>query len=54
MSNLWADIFFSFLFMKDFPILWTKMLPKLAKFVWEVHYSVTYATGLDNRGTLYV
>ena len=50
MSNLWADILIHFLFMKDFKDFWTKILPKLAKFVWEVPYSVPYAIGLDNGG----
>ena len=50
MSNLWADIFISFLFMKDFLNFWTKISPNLAKFVWEVPYTVPYATGLDNEG----
>ena len=54
MSNLWADVFIIFLFMKDFQNFWTKISQNLAKFVWEVPYSVPYATGLDNGGKLYV
>ena len=46
-SNLLADIFIS---MKDFQNFWTKILPKLAKCVCEVPYSVPYATGLDIMG----
>ena len=53
-SNLWEDIFICFLLMKDFQNFWTKISPNLAKFVWEVPYSVPYATGLDNGGNLYV
>ena len=45
---LWADIFISFLFITDIQNLWTKISPNLAKFVWEVPYTVPYATGLDN------
>ena len=52
MSNLWADVFISFLFMKDFQNFWTKISPNLAKFVWEVPYSVPYATGLANGGNI--
>jgi len=52
-TNLWADTFISFLFMKEFQNFWTKISPNLAKFVWEVPYSVPYATGLDNGGKLY-
>ena len=47
-SNLWADILITFLIMKDLQNFWTKISPKLAKFVWEVPYSVPYATGPDN------
>ena len=54
MSNLWEDIIISFLFMKYFQNFWTKISPKLAKFVWEVPYSVPYATGLDNGEKLCV
>ena len=54
MSNLWADIFISFLFMKDFQNFWTKISPNLAKFVWQVPYLVPKATGLDIGGKLYV
>ena len=38
--------------MKEFQNLWTKISPKLAKFVWDVLNSGPYATGLDNGGTL--
>ena len=53
-SNLLADIFISFLFMKDFLNFWTKISQNLAKFVWEVPYLVLYTTGLDNGGKIYV
>ena len=53
-SKLWANIFINFLFKKDFQNFWTKISPTLAKFVWEVPYSVPYVTGLDNGGKLYV
>ena len=54
MSIVWADICISFLFMKDLKKFWTKMSQKFAKFVWEVPYSVPYATGLDNGGKLHI
>ena len=53
-SNLWADIFIGFLFIKDLKNFWTKISQNLARFVWEVPYSVPYAAGLDNGEKLYV
>ena len=54
MSNFQADTASSFCFIEDFQNFSPDLSTKLEKFVWEVPYSVPYATGLDNGGKLHI
>ena len=52
MSNFQADTASSFLLIEVFQNFSPDLSTELTKFVWEVPYSVPYATGLDNGGTV--
>ena len=57
-SNLWAYIFISFIFMKDVKNFWTKISSILAKFIWEapgpIQFLAQQGLIMHNGGKLYV